>query len=216
MPIYGPKCQFLAKFGRFWAKYPIFWGQGVKLLVHSYQDSNETPFCVENIDRRGSNLPLGAKMQFASQPELSCFWSGRDQNCLVVTRNETLSGYRNYMPLPTVGAPSARNSPSAGWIMIFYSSILREVHIIKLYPYPHTSRLHHQIFKIEYKNHYNHFFTKIRATYYFNTCTDNILFSLGIFFSVKIFSRCSSFQTCVCCVYLILKSTTNPQTDYFP
>ena len=44
MPIFGPKCQFWAKFGRFWAQNPIFWGQGVKILVPSYQDSNETPF----------------------------------------------------------------------------------------------------------------------------------------------------------------------------
>ena len=44
IPIFGPKCQFLAKFGRFWAPNPIFWGQGVKILVPSYRDSNETPF----------------------------------------------------------------------------------------------------------------------------------------------------------------------------
>ena len=44
MPIFGPKCQFWAKFGRFWAQNPIFWGQGVKILVPSYRDSNETPF----------------------------------------------------------------------------------------------------------------------------------------------------------------------------
>ena len=44
MPIFGPKCQFWAKFGRFWAQNPIFWGQGVKVLVPTYQDSNETSF----------------------------------------------------------------------------------------------------------------------------------------------------------------------------
>ena len=44
MLIFGPKCQFWAKFGRFWARNPIFWGQGVKILVPSYRDSNETPF----------------------------------------------------------------------------------------------------------------------------------------------------------------------------
>ena len=43
MPIFGPKCQFLAKFGRFWAK-SNFLGAGGKILVPSYQDSNETPF----------------------------------------------------------------------------------------------------------------------------------------------------------------------------
>ena len=40
----GLKCQFWAKFGRFWAQNPIFRGEGVKLLVPSYRDSNETPF----------------------------------------------------------------------------------------------------------------------------------------------------------------------------
>ena len=38
------KIGFWTKFGRFWAQNPIFWGQGVKILVPSYQDSNETPF----------------------------------------------------------------------------------------------------------------------------------------------------------------------------
>merc|ERR1711899_33002 len=49
MPIFGPKCQFWAKFGLFWAQNPIFWGQGVKILVPSYRDSNETPFFVWKI-----------------------------------------------------------------------------------------------------------------------------------------------------------------------
>ena len=44
MPIFGQKCQFWAKFGCFLAKNPIFWGEGVKLLVPSYQETNETPF----------------------------------------------------------------------------------------------------------------------------------------------------------------------------
>ena len=39
-----PKMPVWAKFGRFWAQNPIFWGQGVKILVPSYRDSNETPF----------------------------------------------------------------------------------------------------------------------------------------------------------------------------
>ena len=38
----GQKCQFWAKFGHFWAQNPIFWGRGVKILVPSYRDSNET------------------------------------------------------------------------------------------------------------------------------------------------------------------------------
>ena len=36
IPIFGQKCQFWAKFGRFLAKKTIFWGDGVKLLVPSY------------------------------------------------------------------------------------------------------------------------------------------------------------------------------------
>ena len=36
-PIFGPKCQFWAKFGRFWAQNQISWGQEVKLLVPSYR-----------------------------------------------------------------------------------------------------------------------------------------------------------------------------------
>ena len=46
----GQKCRYLAqmpvwaKFGRFWAQNPIFWGHGVEILVPSYRDSNETPF----------------------------------------------------------------------------------------------------------------------------------------------------------------------------
>ena len=44
MPIFGQKCQFWAKIGRFWAKNPIFGGERVKLLVPSYQETKETPF----------------------------------------------------------------------------------------------------------------------------------------------------------------------------
>ena len=40
----GQKCQFWAKFGCFWDQNPIFWGQGVKIFVPSYRESNETPF----------------------------------------------------------------------------------------------------------------------------------------------------------------------------
>ena len=36
MPLFGQKCQFWAKFGRFLAKKTIFWAVGVKLLVPSY------------------------------------------------------------------------------------------------------------------------------------------------------------------------------------
>ena len=37
-------CLSQVKFGRFWAKKPIFGGDGVKLLVPSNRESNETPF----------------------------------------------------------------------------------------------------------------------------------------------------------------------------
>ena len=43
IPIFGQKCQFWAKFGRFLAKKTIFWGDGVKLLVPSYNH-----LCVPN------------------------------------------------------------------------------------------------------------------------------------------------------------------------
>ena len=36
VPIFGQKCQFWAKFGRFLAKKTIFWMDGVKILVPSY------------------------------------------------------------------------------------------------------------------------------------------------------------------------------------
>ena len=56
-------------------------------------------------------------------------------------------------------------------INIFYSSILRVIHILShiLYIFYTTymRRLHRHIFKIEWKPHYNHFFTKIQANYFF-------------------------------------------------
>ena len=47
------------KFGRFWAQNPIFWGQGVKILVPSYRDSNETPL---SCWKHWSAVPPGPKM----------------------------------------------------------------------------------------------------------------------------------------------------------
>ena len=43
---------------------PFFGGYGVKLLVSSHQVTNKAPFCVEKIDRWGSNWPLGTKKCF--------------------------------------------------------------------------------------------------------------------------------------------------------
>ena len=68
MPIFGPKCQFLAKFGRFWAQNPIFWGQGVKILVPSYRDSNETPFsCWKHWSARLQLAARGENVLFRPQ-----------------------------------------------------------------------------------------------------------------------------------------------------
>ena len=50
----GQKCRYLAEnasFGQiwpFWGQKPTIWRQGVKLLVTSYWESNETPFFVLN------------------------------------------------------------------------------------------------------------------------------------------------------------------------
>ena len=66
MPIIGPKCQFCAKFGRFWAINPIFWGKGVKLLVPSYRESNETPFSCWN--------HWSVRLQLAARGENVLFW----------------------------------------------------------------------------------------------------------------------------------------------
>ena len=62
----GPKMPIFAKFGRFWAKNPIFGGQGVKILVPSYRDSNETPFsCWKH---------WSVRLQLAARGENVLFW----------------------------------------------------------------------------------------------------------------------------------------------
>ena len=43
----GQKCRYFAQYASLrpnLAQNSIFWGQGVKILVHSYRASNETPF----------------------------------------------------------------------------------------------------------------------------------------------------------------------------
>ena len=57
MPVLGQIWPFLSQNS-------IFWGERVKLLVPSYQESNETPFSCWNIGRWGSNWSLGGKMCF--------------------------------------------------------------------------------------------------------------------------------------------------------
>ena len=64
MPIFDQKCQFWPSLDLFGPKIQFFGGEGVKLLVPSYQETDETPFRVENIDRWGSNWSLRASMCF--------------------------------------------------------------------------------------------------------------------------------------------------------
>ena len=83
MPILGPKCQFWAKFGRFWAQNPIFWGQGVKILVPSYQDSNETPFsCWRHWSARLQLAARGENVLF--WPQNLDIWGQKSIFCLVI------------------------------------------------------------------------------------------------------------------------------------
>merc|ERR1712004_879195 len=83
MPIFGPKCQFLAKFGLFWAQNPIFLGQGVKFWYPRIGIPMRHLFRVENIDRWGSNWPLGAKMCFFD-PKIWIFGAKSQFFCLVI------------------------------------------------------------------------------------------------------------------------------------
>ena len=83
MRIFGPKCQFWAKFGRFWAPNPIFWGQGVKILVPSYRDSNETPFSCWKHWSVGLKLAArGENVLF--WPQNLDIWGQKSIFCLVI------------------------------------------------------------------------------------------------------------------------------------
>ena len=63
---FGPNCQFWAQFGRFWAKNPIFWGEGVIILVPTYRESNEKPFlCWKH---------WSVRLQSAAKGENVLFW----------------------------------------------------------------------------------------------------------------------------------------------
>ena len=84
MPIFGPKCQFWTKFGRFWAKNPFFRRvDGVKLLIPSYQGNNETPFFVLKtltgavpIDRWGRKCAiLTRKFRYLGPKVNFLFWN---------------------------------------------------------------------------------------------------------------------------------------------
>ena len=83
MLIFGPKCQFWAKFGRFWAQNPIFWGQGVKILVPSYRDSNETPFSCWKHWSVGLKLAAGGE-NVLFWPQNLDIWGQKSIFCLVI------------------------------------------------------------------------------------------------------------------------------------
>ena len=83
MPIFGPKCQFWAKFGRFWARNPIFGGQGVKILVLSYRESNETPFSCWKHWSVGLKLAAGGE-NVLFWPQNLDIWGQKSIFCLVI------------------------------------------------------------------------------------------------------------------------------------
>ena len=75
--------HFWAKFGRFWAKNPIFWGEGVKLLVPSYQESNETPFsCWKHWSVRLQLAARGENVLF--WPQNLDIWGQKSIFCIVI------------------------------------------------------------------------------------------------------------------------------------
>ena len=81
-PIFGQKCQFWAKFGHFWAKIH-FGGDGVKLFVSSYQDSNETPFSCWKHWSVGLKLAARGK-NVLFWPQNLDIWGQKSIFCLVI------------------------------------------------------------------------------------------------------------------------------------
>ena len=72
-----------AKFGRFWAQNPIFWAQGVKILVPSYRDSNETPFsCWKHWSVRLQLAARGENVLF--WPKNLDIWAKKSIFCMVI------------------------------------------------------------------------------------------------------------------------------------
>ena len=70
-------------FGRFWAQNPIFWGQGLKLLVPSYQESNETPFsCWKHWSMRLQLAARGKNVLFL--PKNLDIWGKKSFFCMVI------------------------------------------------------------------------------------------------------------------------------------
>ena len=77
------KRQFWAKLGRFWAPNPIFGGQGVKILVPSYRDSNETPFsCWKHWSVRLQLAARGENVLF--WPQNLDIWGQKSIFCIVI------------------------------------------------------------------------------------------------------------------------------------
>ena len=78
-----PKMPFLAKFGHIWAQNPIFWGQGVKILVPSYRDSYETPFSCWKHWSVGLKLAAGGE-NVLSLPQNLDIWGQKSIFCIVI------------------------------------------------------------------------------------------------------------------------------------
>ena len=117
MPIFGPKCQFWAKFGRFWAQNPIFWGQGVKILVPSYRDSNETPFlCWKHWLVRLQLAARGENVLF--WPKNLDIWGQKSIFCIVIAIfvNGAYNHYTRGNSFPIRTTPK-KNSVSEQWVI---------------------------------------------------------------------------------------------------
>ena len=72
-----------APFVLFWARNPIFWGQGVKILVPSYRDSKETPFSCWKHWSVGLKLAArGENVLF--WPQNLDIWGQKSIFCLVI------------------------------------------------------------------------------------------------------------------------------------
>ena len=69
-----PQMPVLGKIWPFFGQKLKFGGEGVILLVSSYQGTNKTHIRVETIDRCGSNWPLGTRM-CNFDPKIWIFWA---------------------------------------------------------------------------------------------------------------------------------------------
>ena len=73
-PLHGQICKFLAKFGRLQEKNPNFYGWEQYFWYYHIGEPARHLFCVQNIDRRGSNWLLGTKM-CNFDPKIWIFWA---------------------------------------------------------------------------------------------------------------------------------------------